>query len=88
MELVEVGPDGAGVVELAGVRRHVRLDLLPDAAVGESVIVHAGYAIERLDREEASARIALFEALARHYEAELGEPVGLVAPPPGEEGRR
>lgn len=82
MTLVTVDDDGGGVVELEGVRRAVRLDLLEAPQVGDMVIVHAGYAIETLDREEAEARLALFRDLAARYEAELGVPVGLVAPPP------
>jgi len=81
----ETGPRaGEGVVELEGVRRTVRLDLLESPQVGDVVIVHAGYAIERLDPQEAAARRALFADLAAHYEAALGEPVRLAALPPDE----
>ena len=82
MTLIEVGPDGAGVVALEGVRREVRLDLLEAPAVGDVVIVHAGYAIETLDPAEAEARLALFADLAATYARETGGPVSLVAPPP------
>lgn len=88
MELVEVSPDGSGVVELESVRRTVRLDLVEGVTVGDMVIVHAGYAIETLDRAEADARLALFVRLAAAYEAELGGPVTLVAaPPPGRDAK-
>ncbi len=40
-------------VDFAGVEQTVLLDLLPDARVGEYVLVHAGFAIQRLDAEEA-----------------------------------
>lgn len=83
MTLVAVDADGGGVVELEGVRRSVRLDLLDGAAVGDVVIVHAGYAIETLDAEEAEARMQLFAELAAVYAAETGAPVQLAAPPPG-----
>ena len=84
MTLVAVAEDGAGTVELDGVRRSVRLDLLDGARVGDVVIVHAGYAIERLDPEEARARRELFARLAAAYEAGTGAPVALAAPPPEE----
>ncbi|TNF34420.1 MAG: HypC/HybG/HupF family hydrogenase formation chaperone [Deltaproteobacteria bacterium] len=87
MTVVEIAPDGSGVVELEGVRRSVRLDLLEGPAVGDIVIVHAGYAIETLDPAEAEARMALFARLAETYERELGAPVRLVAGPGGDEGR-
>jgi len=42
-----------GRVEFGGIVREVCLDLVPEAAVGDYVIVHAGFAISRLDAEEA-----------------------------------
>lgn len=41
------------VVDFGGVRREVRLDLLPNVEVGDYVIVHTGFAIERLDEKRA-----------------------------------
>jgi hydrogenase expression/formation protein HypC len=41
------------VVDFGGIRREVRLDLLPEVGVGDYVIVHTGFAIERLDEERA-----------------------------------
>ncbi len=84
MTVISVDGTGGGVVELEGVKRAVRLDLIEDAKAGDIVIVHAGYAIETLDQEEAEARMALFRQLAAHYEEGLGTPVTLVAPPPPE----
>lgn len=53
------------VVELNGVRQRARRDLIDDeqVAVGQHVIVHAGYAITVLDDEEAAATLALFAEL-------------------------
>jgi len=45
------GPEGIG--EFDGVRRKIRLDFVPDAKVGDYVIVHAGFAIEILDKKQA-----------------------------------
>ncbi|MBQ6469725.1 MAG: HypC/HybG/HupF family hydrogenase formation chaperone [Lachnospiraceae bacterium] len=45
------GMDAVG--EKDGVRRKIRIDLLKDPKVGEYVIVHAGFAIERLNEEQA-----------------------------------
>ena len=44
-------------IDVDGVRREVSLMLLEDAAVGDYVIVHAGFAIQKL--EEAAARESL-----------------------------
>jgi len=56
--------DGAAVVELGGVRREISMMLIDDASVGEWVIVHAGFAIERLSEEEAEQTLSLFREIA------------------------
>jgi hydrogenase expression/formation protein HypC len=53
-----------GVVELDGVRRTVSLMLLPDAKVGQHLLIHAGYAIGAVDEAEAEATLALLRELA------------------------
>jgi hydrogenase expression/formation protein HypC len=65
MELVELKQDGTGVAEVDGARYSVNLALLDSPARGDFVIVHAGFAIQKLDRAEADARLALFDELAR-----------------------
>ena len=63
MELVSLdGPEGMAVA--GGVRRRGRLDLVPDARVGQYVLIHAGYAIQVMDVEEAAETIALLDAVA------------------------
>jgi hydrogenase expression/formation protein HypC len=59
-----------GIVDLAGVVREVSLMLLPDAQVGDYLIVHAGYAIQRLDEEEAQETLKLLEEMIRAAEPE------------------
>jgi hydrogenase expression/formation protein HypC len=51
------------LIDLGGVRKQVSLALVPDAAEGDYVIVHVGYAISRLDPEEAQKTLALFAAI-------------------------
>ena len=68
LKIVEIdGLNGVGEVE--GLRRRMRLDFIKEPRVGEYVIVHAGFAIERLDGEQAKAGIAEWngvgDALAR-----------------------
>jgi len=62
-KILETG-DGAAVVELGGVRREISMMLIDDASVGEWVIVHAGFAIERLSEEEAEQTLSLFREIA------------------------
>lgn len=51
-------------VEIEGVRRDVSLMLLDGAAPGDWVIVHAGFAIGRLDPREADKTLALLKEIA------------------------
>lgn len=60
--------DFEGVVELDGVRRTVSLMLLPEAEVGEHVLIHAGYAIGAIDEEEAQRTLDLLREYADHME--------------------
>ena len=53
-----------GVVELDGVRRTVSLMLLPDAEVGEHLLIHAGYAIGSVNEEEAARTLELLREYA------------------------
>ena len=51
-KLVEI-KDGVGVIDVDGVRMEISLLLLEDPKIGEYVIVHAGFAIQKLDEAEA-----------------------------------
>jgi len=53
-----------GEVELDGVRRTVSLMLLPEAEVGQHLLIHAGYAIGALDEDEAAETLALLREYA------------------------
>jgi hydrogenase expression/formation protein HypC len=66
MQLIEVRGD-RGVAETGGVRREVGLQLLDDAAVGEYVLVHAGFAIQKVDEEEARKTLELFRELGQDF---------------------
>lgn len=41
------------IVDYGGVRREARIDFVPDVKVGDYVVVHTGFAIEKLSEEEA-----------------------------------
>lgn len=62
--IVERLDDDQALVDLGGVRKSVSLALVPDARVGDHVIVHVGHAIGLLDPEEAERTLALFAGLA------------------------
>lgn len=68
-QVVELLDNDCAVVELGGVRKEISLALVDGIAVGDYVILHVGYAIQKLDPEEAEKTLALF--------AELGESMGV-----------
>ncbi len=63
--IVEVLDAETAIVDLGGVRKQISIALVPEAQVGDYVIVHVGYALGRLDEAEAQATLALFAELAR-----------------------
>lgn len=71
MKVAEIEGKDA-VAEAGSVRKNIRLDLLDDVAVGDYVLIHTGYAIEKIDREEALETIDL---LRQVYKA--GKDAGL-----------
>ncbi|HDS29803.1 MAG TPA: HypC/HybG/HupF family hydrogenase formation chaperone [Firmicutes bacterium] len=64
MEIVEIDGDIA-TCSIDTVSVKASLSLVPHAKVGEWAIVHAGFAIEILNEEEARETIKLFEELER-----------------------
>lgn len=44
----------SGQVDFAGIRKRVNLSYVPDAAVGDYVLVHVGFAISKVDETEAT----------------------------------
>lgn len=62
--VVELLPGQQAVVDLSGVRKQVSVALVDDAQLGDYVIVHVGYAIGKIDPEEAERTLALFAELA------------------------
>jgi hydrogenase expression/formation protein HypC len=70
----ELTTSGNAIVNLGGVRKEISLALVEDALVGEYVIVHVGYALQKLDQEEAEHTLKLFAEMGVMDElhAELG----------------
>lgn len=62
--VVELCDTDAAIVDLDGVRKRISLAMVEDVAVGDYVIVHVGFALQKLDIEEAEATLALFREIA------------------------
>ena len=71
----ELTTPGNAIVNLGGVRKEISLAMVDDALVGEYVIVHVGYALQKLDQEEAERTLELFAEMGALDElrAELNE---------------
>jgi len=64
-KVVSLEGDGTGKVDYLGTTVLANLSLLPEVKVGDWVIVHAGFAISRLDRTEARRTLKLFKELEK-----------------------
>ena len=62
--VVELRDGDLAVIDLAGVRKEISLALVDDIWPGDFVIVHVGYALQKLDPEEARKTLELFAGLA------------------------
>ena len=63
-KVVELLDNDGAVVELGGVRKEISLALVDGVVVGDYVIVHVGYALNRLDPEEAEKTLQLFAEIS------------------------
>ncbi|SEG27852.1 HypC/HybG/HupF family hydrogenase formation chaperone [Marinobacterium lutimaris] len=57
------------MADIGGVRKEINIALVDDLSVGDYVILHVGYALNKLDPEEAARTLALFEELGQLQEA-------------------
>ena len=60
-------------VDVVGVRRTVNVGLLDDVGPGDWVLIHVGFALSKIDEEEAHATRQLLELMGAEYEQELEE---------------
>jgi hydrogenase expression/formation protein HypC len=74
-EVVEFVPDQPDLarVNISGVRRVINIGLLSDEplAQGDWVLIHVGFALSKIDEEEAAAALAFLEGIGQAYEDEL-----------------
>jgi len=65
IETKEIDGIRIGRVQFGGVTREACLDFVPEARLGDFVVVHVGFAISRLDPEEAIRTYRLLEEMGR-----------------------
>ena len=69
VQVVELRGESSAIVELDGIRKEISLALLDTVQVGDYVILHVGYALSKLDPEEAARTLELFAALSARQPA-------------------
>lgn len=74
-QIVELVDPQAGIAkaEISGVRRTISVALVPEAVVGDWVLVHVGFGLELIDEEQARETLDLLAQMGEAYEQELRE---------------
>lgn len=74
-EIVEIRADrpDLAMVEVSGVRRAINIGLLEDEGVapGDWILIHVGFALSKIDEEEAAQALSFLESIGKEYEDEL-----------------
>lgn len=74
-EVVELYPERNDLakVDVSGVRRAINIGLLDEGEVqpGDWVLIHVGFALSKIDEEEAAAALAFLEGIGQAYDDEL-----------------
>jgi hydrogenase expression/formation protein HypC len=74
-QIVEILDEEGGLAkaEISGVRREVSIALCPEAAVGDWVLVHVGFALSLIDEQQARETLTLLEQMGEAYRREVDE---------------
>jgi hydrogenase expression/formation protein HypC len=74
-QIVQVvdGANRLAQVDVAGVKRTINIGLLDDVAAGDWVLIHVGFALSKVDEQEALETRKLLEGMGAEYEQELEE---------------
>jgi hydrogenase expression/formation protein HypC len=77
LEVVEQASNRVGTIQFGGITRQAYLDFVPEATVGDYVIVHVGFAISRVDADEARRTYDILEKMGLLAEEGLQPDEGL-----------
>lgn len=65
-KVVEITKEGLGIIDVDGVKRDCSLLMIDDPQIGDYVIVHAGFALHKIDEEEASKMLDTLREVAAY----------------------
>lgn len=63
VKVIEI-KDNRGLIEIGGLRKEIELYLTPDVRVGDYVLLHAGFAIKKIDEDAANESLRLLEEIS------------------------
>ena len=63
VRVLEVQDRSWATVDMGGVTKRVSIDLVEDVSVGDYVLLHVGFAIQKVDEDEAQKTLALFDEM-------------------------
>ncbi len=78
-KILSMSADARATVDMLGAQREISLRLTPAAQVDDYVLVHAGFAIQVIDAQEAAETLQLVDDLAELTADELGLDAGIGA---------
>ena len=64
VRVIELLPEAMAKVSLDGVTKTISIAFVDDVAIGDYVILHVGFALSKLDAEEAERTLAMIRELA------------------------
>lgn len=67
-KIVKVLPGGNALADLGGIEKAVNVSLIEDSKVGDWIIIHVGFALQRIDEAEAKKTLALLAEAAEASE--------------------
>jgi hydrogenase expression/formation protein HypC len=79
-KVVEIDENNYATVDTLGVKRQVTLDLIPEpVAIGDYVLIHVGFAMNKISKEEAEESLRIYDEIAKQMrEGEIDEDEGNV----------
>lgn len=60
-------------VDVSGIRRNISIALMDEVRVGDWVLIHVGFALQRVDEEEAQKTLKLLQKMGQAYQDELAQ---------------
>jgi hydrogenase expression/formation protein HypC len=70
VRIEELQADDMALVDIGGIKKAISIALVDDVAVGDYVILHVGYALNKVDADEAEKTLELFAELSEFREME------------------